>query len=136
MKMFLLGMLVMWIVLNVMTWIMDFADNDFRFADLIRRGFPLCYLFTYLIQCLYGLIKTIPLLPLCVKYKINPFYTSISKVCTKLNTEKARKEWLAKISKAEKWEKVFREYPLNTKEYLESLEQKKTEYEKLKEKYS
>lgn len=139
MKMFLLGMLTMWVVLNVMTWIMDFADNDFRFADLIRRGFPLCYIVCYLIQCLYGLIIIIPFFPLCVKYRINPFYTNLSKVCEKLNTEKAREEWL-KVIKQEKekrkWEKIFREFPLDTKEYLEELEQKKAKYEKLKEKYS
>lgn len=139
MKMFLLGMLVMWVVLNVMTWIMDFADSEYRFADLIRRGFPLCYVVTFLIQCLHSLIIIIPLLPLCVRYRINPFYTSISKVCTQLNTEKAREEWLKKIKKEtekNKWKKIFREFPLNTKEYLEELEQKKAEYEKMKERWS
>lgn len=139
MKMFLLGMLVMWLMLNVMTWIMDFAEDDFRFADLIRRGFPLCYVVTYLIQCLHSLITIIPLFPLCAKYKINPFYTSISKVCTQLNTEKAREEWLKKIKKEtekNKWKKVFREFPLDTKEYLEELEQKKAEYEKMKKRWS
>ena len=115
MKMFLLGMLVMWVILNTMVWLMDFADSEYRFADLIRRGFPLYYVVTYLIQCLDGLIKIIPLFPLCVKYKINPFYTSISKVCTRLNTEKAREEWLKKIKKEtekNKWKKVFREFPI------------------------
>lgn len=114
MKMFLLGMLVMWVVLNIMTWIMDFADNEYRFADLIRRGFPLCYVVIFLIQCLHSLIIIIPLLPLCIKYKINPFYTSLSKVCEKLNTEKAREEWLKAIKKEKeksKWEKVFRQFP-------------------------
>ena len=139
MKMFLLGMLVMWLMLNVMTWIMDFAEDDFRFADLIRHGFPLCYVVCYLIQCLYSLIKTIPFLPLCVRYKINPFHTSISRVCAKLDTEKKRKEWLKVVKKEaerKKWEKIFRQFPLNTKEYLEELEQKKAEYEKMKERYS
>ena len=115
MKMFLLGMLVMWVVLNVMVWIMDFADSEYRFADLIRRGFPFCYVVCYLIQCLYGLIKIIPLFPLCVKYKINPFYTSLSRVCVKLDTEKAREEWLKKIKKEtekNKWKKVFRQFPI------------------------
>ena len=49
MKMFLLGVLVAWMVLNVVVWIMDFADSDFEFADLIRHGFPLCYVLCFLI---------------------------------------------------------------------------------------
>lgn len=115
MKMFLLGILTAWIALSTMVWIMDFADDDFKFTDLIRRGFPLCYVAFYLIQCLHGLINIIPFLPLCIKYKINPFYTSISKVCKKLNTEKARKEWLKVIKKEKeknKWEKIFRQFPI------------------------
>lgn len=116
MEMFLLGMLIMWVLLNTMVLIMDFvADNDFIFADFIRRGFPLFYLITYCIKCINGFRKLILFFPMCVKYKINPFRTSLSQICKKLDTEEARKKWLAKIKEEhekESWEAIFKTYPL------------------------
>ena len=114
-EMFFLGMLTMWVILNAMVWIMDFADTDFRFADLVRRGFPLCYVVTYLIQCASGLALIIPLFPICLKYKINPFYTKLSIICAKLDTIEKREEWLSKVKdedQKEKWKSIFKDYSI------------------------
>lgn len=110
MKMFLLGMLVMWTGLNVMVWVMDFADNDFRFTDLIRRGFPLMYVGSALIEQISGLPNLLPLLPKGIKYRINPFNTSIMTIYKQLKTAEAREEWIlaSRKNQQDSWRKVFK----------------------------
>lgn len=134
MKMFLLGMLVMWIAMNLIVWIADLINED----RAMRKAVPLFYVITFIIcEVVPAFGKTIPFIPLCIKYRINPFYTKISIVCKKLNTEKARNEWLNTIKDDRSkmaWIKIFKEFPLETEGYLEELEKKKAQYEKLKEK--
>ena len=113
MKMFLLGMLVMWSALSLMVWLMDFSEDDFRFANLIRRSFSLMYVIVYLIEYIYTFFtKVIWFLPLCIKYGINPFWTSMTIIYKKLGTDEARQKWISVVKNEEerkRWERVFKD---------------------------
>jgi hypothetical protein len=89
--MFLLGMLVMWILMSVVFFLLDcFKLNlfDSDRAYLKWLFFPI-YLVATIGDCWHGFVGMIKTLDLCVKYKINPFYTSISEIGKKLsNTDK------------------------------------------------
>lgn len=112
MKMFLLGMLVMYIAMSLGVWIADYIDEEIA----MRKAVPLFYILTFLIfECIPGFIHVIPKLPLCVKYKINPFCMSLAEACEKLNTEKARSEWLATVkhpTELKNWKSLFSKYPV------------------------
>lgn len=112
MKMFLLGLLAMWVVMNLIVWIADFIDE----ADEIRKAAPLFYILSFVIcEAIPAFFRIIPLLPLCARYKINPFYTSLTKICCQLDTEEAREKWLSKIDKnsQKRWKALFRDYPID-----------------------
>lgn len=112
MKMFLLGLLVMWVAMNLIVWIADFIDD----AHAMRKSVPLFYILSFVIcEAIPAFFRIIPLLPLCARYKINPFYTSLTKICCQLDTEEAREKWLSKIDKnsQERWEQLFRDYPID-----------------------
>lgn len=112
MKMFLLGLLVMWVAMNLIVWIADFVDD----AHAMRKAVPLFYILSFVIcEVIPAFFRTVPLFPLCARYKINPFYTSLRKVCCQLDTEEAREKWLAKFDKdgQKRWEQLFRDYPLS-----------------------
>lgn len=114
MKMFLLGLLVMWVAMNLIVWIADFVDD--AHAHAMRNCFPLFYILSFVIcEVIPGFFRMVPLFPLCARYKINPFYTSLRKVCCQLDTEEAREKWLAKFNKdsQKRWEQLFRDYPLS-----------------------
>lgn len=116
MKMFLLGMLIMYVVMSLVVWIADYIDEEVA----MRKAVPLFYILAYLIfECIPGFIRIIPKLPLCVKYKINPFYMSLADACEKLNTEKARNEWLATAknpTELKNWKSLFSKYPITKEE--------------------
>lgn len=115
MKMFLLGMLVMYVVMSLVVWIADLIDEE----TAMRKAVPLFYILAFLIfECIPGFIRIIPKLPLCVKYGINPFYMSLADACEKLNTEKARDEWLATTknqTEIKNWKILFSKYPVKEK---------------------
>ena len=115
MKMFLLGMLVMYGVMSLVVWIADLIDEEIA----MRKAVPLFYILAYLIfEFIPGFIRIIPKLPMCVKYRINPFYTSLMNVCEKLDTEKARGEWLATTknqTEIKNWKTLFSKYPVKEK---------------------
>lgn len=109
MKMFLLGLLVMWVAMNLIVWIADFIDD----AHAMRKSVPLFYVLSFVVcEAIPAFFRIIPLLPLCARYKINPFYTSLTKICCQLDTEEAREKWLSKIDKnsQERWKELFRDY--------------------------
>ena len=111
MKMFLVGMLVMWVAMNLIVWIADLIDD----AHAMRKTVPLFYVLSLVCEAIPASIRVIPLLPLCIRYGINPFYTRITTICVKLNTEKARAKWLSKLETdvAKRWEKIFADYPID-----------------------
>ena len=115
MKMFLLGMLVMYVIISLVVWIADYIDEEIA----IRKAVPLFYILAYLIfEFIPGFIRIIPKLLLCVKYGINPFYMSLADACEKLNTEKARDEWLATTknqTEIKNWKILFSKYPIKEK---------------------
>ena len=89
MKMFLLGMLVMWILISGVFFLLDCFKLDLYDSDrayLKWLFFPI-YLVATICENWYVFIKVIKTLDLCVKYKINPFYTSISEIGKKLSKE-------------------------------------------------
>jgi len=111
--MFLLGMLTMWVAMNLIVWIADLINED----HAMRKAIPLFYILSYVFcDFIPRTLNVIPLLPLCIKYKINPFWTTISKICICLNTEEARKKWLSKMQNDQNiklWEELFKKYPLS-----------------------
>lgn len=113
MKMFLLGLVVMWVVMNLVVWIADFIND----AHAMRKAVPLFYILSYVFcEFIPRALNVIPLLPLCIKYRVNPFWTTISKICISLNTEEAREKWLSKMQNEQvikHWEKLFKNYPLS-----------------------
>lgn len=111
MKMFLVGMLVMWAVMNLIVWIADLINE----VDAMRKAAPLFYILSFVCEVIPAFFRVIPLLPLCARYGINPFYTRITTICVKLNTEKARAKWLSKLETdvAKRWEKIFADYPID-----------------------
>ena len=114
MKMFLLGLLAMWVAMNLIVWIADLVDE--AEADAMRKAVPLFYILSFVIcEAIPAFFRIIPMLPLCTRYKINPFYTSLTKICCQLDTEEAREKWLSKIDKnsQERWKELFRDYPLS-----------------------
>lgn len=134
MKMFLVGMLVMWVVMNLIVWVADLVNEDLG----MRKAVPLFYILTYIFtMCIPNFIDVIKVLPLCIKYKINPFYTKVSTICCKLNTNKAREEWLSKLNdNYGNWERVFAQYPTeeDLKEIEAEAERIRLEHEELKKK--
>lgn len=88
MKMFLLGMLVMWVLMSVGFVILDyfFLEKDFE-RDYVKLLFPLVIIVAIICDNWYGFIRAIKALDLCVKYKINPFHTSITEISKKLSKE-------------------------------------------------
>ncbi len=112
MKMFLLGLVVMWVAMNLVVWIADLVDE----ADAMRKAVPLFYGLSFVVcEAIPAFFRVVPLFPLCMRYGINPFYTRISTICVKLNTEEARAKWLSKLHKdvVERWENIFADYPIN-----------------------
>lgn len=114
MKMFLLGLLVMWVAMNLVVWIADLIDE----VDAIRKAVPLFYILSFIIvEAIPSFFCMAPLFPLCFRYRINPFHTRISTICVKLNTEKARAKWLSSKVWTEEdvkhWEKIFAKHPLS-----------------------
>lgn len=116
MKMFLLGMLIMYVIMSLVVWIADLIDEEIA----MRKAVPLFYILTYLIfEFIPGFIRIIPKLPLCIKHGINPFYMSLAEACEKLNTEKARNEWLATVknpTELKNWKSLFSKYPIAKEE--------------------
>lgn len=116
MKMFLLGMLIMYVTMSLIVWIADLIDEEIA----MRKAVPLFYILAYLIfEGIPGFIRIIPKLPLCIKYEINPFYMSLMDACEKLNTEKARDEWLATVknpTELKNWKILFSKYPITKEE--------------------
>lgn len=67
---------------------------------------------------------TIPYIPLCIEYKINPFRTRLTEICGILDTEEKREKWLTVTNEKYKraWKNLFRQYPIEpTEEELEEL---------------
>ena len=112
MKMFLLGLVVMWVAMNLVVWIADLIDEVYA----MRKAVPLFYGLSLVCEAIPAFFRIIPLLPLCARYGINPFYTRISTICVKLNTEEARAKWLSKLHDTDtvkRWKKIFADYPIN-----------------------
>ena len=76
-----------------------------------------------ILENIQNLQFTIPYIPLCIEYKINPFKTKISEICGILDTEEKREKWLSINKKYEYgWKKLFRQYPIEpTEEELEEF---------------
>ena len=89
MKMFLLGMLVMWILLSVGFFLLDCFKLDLFDSDraYLRWLFLPIYLVAIIGESWYGFVRVIKTLDLCIKYKINPFNTRISEIGKKLSKE-------------------------------------------------
>ena len=51
-------------------------------------------------EAIPAFFRMVPLFPLCARYKINPFYTSLRKVCCQLDTEEARENAVAALNAA------------------------------------
>lgn len=89
MKMFLLGMLTMWILLSVGFFLLDCFKLDLWEYD--RKLLSILFLPLMLVLKSYNfcrvLISTIKIFDLIIKYKINPFKTSISELSKKLTKE-------------------------------------------------
>lgn len=113
MKMFLLGMLIMYVAMNLAVWIADLINEEYA----MRRTVPLFYLLSeFFCELLPKWFHLIPYFPLCVRYKMNPFSITLLDVCNKLDTEQARAEWLAKTYNKNvkyNWEKLFKQHPVN-----------------------
>lgn len=89
MKMFLLGMLAMWIILSVGFFLLDCFKLDLLGHDRYWLNFlfiPL-WVVSISIEAITGLIGVIKVLDLVIKYRINPFYTSISQINKKFSKE-------------------------------------------------
>ena len=84
--------------------------------------FVISYIFTEFIP---GVRRTLPFVPLCIKYKINPFNTTLSKICYILNTKEKREEWLSVVKNETQkggWKNLFKQFPTEpTEEKLEEL---------------
>ena len=89
MKMFLLGMLVMWILMSGIFFLLDCFKLDLYDSD--RAYLKWLFLPIYLIATIgenwYGFIRVVKTLDLCVKYKINPFYTSVTQISERFSKE-------------------------------------------------
>lgn len=89
MKMFLLGMLGMWVLMSVIFFLLDCFKLDLWEYD--RKILSILFLPITLVSSAYnfcyGLITTIKVFDLVIKYKINPFKTSISELSKKLSKE-------------------------------------------------
>lgn len=113
MKMFLLGMLVMWILMSGIFFLLDCFKLDLYDSDrayLKWLFFPI-YLIATICENWYGFIRVMKTLDLCIKYKINPFYTSISIIDKKFSKEDKEifiKRICGKDERlAEKWRKAL-----------------------------
>jgi hypothetical protein len=89
MKMFLLGMLVMWIILSVGFFLLDSFKLDLFEHDrcLLNVLFIPLLLVSVSIEAIIGLIGVIKVLDLVIKYRINPFHTSISQIRERFSKE-------------------------------------------------
>lgn len=89
MKMFLLGMLVMWILLSVVFFLLDCFKLGLWECDkyyLSRLFLPLLIVSaTY--ETIQGMVGVVKVIDLVIKYKINPFKTSIMEIGRKLTKE-------------------------------------------------
>ena len=85
MKMFLLGMMVMWILLSVVFFLLDcFWECDKYY--LSRLFLPLLIVSaTY--ETIQGMVGVVKVIDLVIKYKINPFKTSVMEIGRKLTKE-------------------------------------------------
>ena len=89
MKMFLLGMLVMWILLSVGFFLLDCFKLDLFDSDraYLRWLFLPIYLIATICENWYGFVRVVKTLDLSFKYKINPFKTCISEIDEKFSNE-------------------------------------------------
>lgn len=89
MKMFLLGMLVMWILISGIFFLLDCFKLDLYSSDryYLKWLFLPIYIVATICENWYGLARSFLTLDLCFKYKINPFRTCISEIGKKLSKE-------------------------------------------------
>ena len=104
MKEFLLGMLSMYFALSFVGWWAEmYCDKELDF-------FKIPYLvYEYSLDVLVGFPQIIPFIPLCIKYRINPFWTSLGKIKEKLDDE-GKEKWLSKVKnqrELKKWKEVL-----------------------------
>jgi len=89
MKMFLLGMLIMWILLSVGFFLLDCFKLDLWEYD--RKLLSILFLPLRLVSITYdfcyGIVNSMKVTDLLIKYHINPFKTSISELSKKLSKE-------------------------------------------------
>lgn len=86
---FILGMGTMWILMSVAFFLLDcfkldLWDNDRAY---LRWLFLPIYLVATICENWYGLVRVVQTLDLSIKYKINPFRTSISEISEKFSKE-------------------------------------------------
>ena len=103
---FILGMGTMWIIISVIFFLLDVYELDLfdhQRASLKWLFLPV-YLVAIIVENIPGFVRCFKCLDICIKYKINPFRTSISEMSRKMDTqgketfisrmpEKERKHW-------------------------------------------
>lgn len=109
MKMFLLGMLVMWVVISVVFFLLDCFKLDLWESDraYLKWLFLPIYIVATICENWYGFIRVVQTLDLSIKYKINPFRTCISEISEKFSRED-KEEFIRRVAKddeklAKKW---------------------------------
>ena len=109
MKMFLLGMLVMWILLSVGFFLLDCFKLDLFDSDraYLRWLFFPIYLIATFYENWYGFVRVIKTLDLCIKYKINPFNTCISEIDERFSDED-KEIFIKRVANNEQVERQWR----------------------------
>lgn len=109
MKMFLLGMLVMWILISVIFFLLDCFKLDLWESDraYLKWLFLPIYIVATVCENWYGFVRVIQTLDLSIKYRINPFRTCISEISEKFSRED-KEEFIRRVAKddenlARKW---------------------------------
>ena len=128
-KCVLVGILIGWLILSIVYWL---ADVVFDNIEALRWCYFIPYLIAYLfVEFIPNCLDTIPLIPMCVEYKINFFRTNLIDIAHKLDSEEKREKWLAKIRgerNKKAWKRLFREIPISKECYS------KAELEEIREK--
>ena len=107
---FILGMVTMWILISVAFFLLDCFKLNLFDSDRyhLRFLFLPIYLVATIFENLPGIYKVITCTDLVIKYRINPFNTSISEMKEKFSVED-KKKFVSRMRKEDrkKWEKVL-----------------------------
>lgn len=106
MKMFLLGMLSMHFVVSFVAWWADTycAKDWLRVKDFFKITYVI---YDFLLSTIIGIPTIMPYIPLCIKYRINPFRTKPIEIADKLD-DAGKEKWIS-LAKTETEKKCWKE---------------------------